>query len=103
LFFGTISACEQLTKDILRSADQQSIRFLVVDFSSTVSIDFSAVEAFLRIHRLLLSKSITFVICGTGDQVSKALRSVGLWSGETIEVFEHLNQALEVRIIPPSN
>ncbi|PLW36718.1 hypothetical protein PCASD_08678 [Puccinia coronata f. sp. avenae] len=95
LFFGTISACEQLTKDILRSADQQSIRFLVVDFSSTVSIDFSAVEAFLRIHRLLLSKSITFVICGTGDQVSKALRSVGLWSGETIEVFEHLNQALE--------
>ncbi|KAA1074320.1 hypothetical protein PGT21_001120 [Puccinia graminis f. sp. tritici] len=95
LFFGTISACEQLIKNILHSADKQSIQFLVVDFSSTASIDFSAVEAFLRIHRLLLSKSIVFVICGTGNQVSKALRSVGLWSGETIEVFEHLNQALE--------
>lgn len=95
LFFGTISACEQLIKTILQNADKQSIHFLVVDFSSTASIDFSAVEAFLRIHRLLLSKSITFVICGTGEQVSKALRSVGLWSGDTIEVFEHLNQALE--------
>ncbi|KAH9456782.1 hypothetical protein Pst134EB_012981 [Puccinia striiformis f. sp. tritici] len=63
--------------------------------TSTASIDFSAVEAFLRIHRLLLSQSIVLVICGTGDQVSKALRSVGLWSGESIEVFEHLNQALE--------
>jgi len=95
LFFGTISACEQLIKTILNNADKQSIHFLIVDFSSTASIDFSAVEAFLRIHRLLLSKSITFVICGTGEQVSKALRSVGLWSGDAIEVFEHLNQALE--------
>ncbi|WAQ84428.1 hypothetical protein PtA15_4A881 [Puccinia triticina] len=95
LFFGTISACEQLIKSILQSADKQSIQFLVVDFSSTASIDFSAVEAFLRIHRLLLSKSIVFVICGTANQVSKALRSVGLWSRDSIEVFEHLNQALE--------
>ncbi|KNE89519.1 hypothetical protein PSTG_17018 [Puccinia striiformis f. sp. tritici PST-78] len=95
LFFGTISACEQLIKTILNTAEKRSIEFLVVDFSSTASIDFSAVEAFLRIHRLLLSQSIVLVICGTGDQVSKALRSVGLWSGESIEVFEHLNQALE--------
>ncbi|POW09116.1 hypothetical protein PSTT_07000 [Puccinia striiformis] len=95
LFFGTISACEQLIKTILNTAEKRSIEFLVVDFSSTASIDFSAVEAFLRIHRLLLSQSIVLVICGTGDQVSKALRSVGLWSGKSIEVFEHLNQALE--------
>lgn len=95
LFFGTISACEQLIKSILETSVSPRIHFLIVDFSSAVSIDFSAVEAFLRIHRLLLSKSIVFVICGTEDSVTKALKSVGLWSGQSIEVFEHLNEALE--------
>ncbi|KAI8456885.1 sulfate transporter family-domain-containing protein [Phakopsora pachyrhizi] len=98
LFFGTISACEQTIKNLLNGTDKQPIQFLIVDFSSTVSIDFSAVEAFLRIYRRLRTKSVIFVICGVKDQIGKALRSVGLWSGnevEGIEVFEFLNEALE--------
>ncbi|CAH7672382.1 hypothetical protein PPACK8108_LOCUS7187 [Phakopsora pachyrhizi] len=98
LFFRTISACKQTIKNLLNGTDKQPIQFLIVDFSSTVSIDFSAVKAFLRIYRRLRTKSVILVICGVKDQMRKALRSVGLWSGSEvvgIKVFEFLNEALE--------
>ncbi|KAI8450228.1 hypothetical protein BY996DRAFT_8689259 [Phakopsora pachyrhizi] len=94
----TISACKQTIKNLLNGTDKQPIQFLIVDFSSTVSIDFSAVKAFLRIYRRLRTKSVILVICGVKDQMRKALRSVGLWSGSEvvgIKVFEFLNEALE--------
>lgn len=103
LFFGTISAAEKTIKEILDAAawNQAPIRFLIFDFNAAVGMDFSAAEAFLRIQRLLTAKGVVFVISGADPDgvVGKALRSVDLWAGNEdlrVEVFEHLNEALEV-------
>lgn len=68
-----------------------------------VGVDFSAAEAFVRIQRLLQDKQIVLVLCGcpVDSSVGLALRSVDLWTGgmasDQVEVFENLNDALEVR------
>lgn len=74
--------------------------FLIVDMSFVNDLDFSAAEAFVRIHRLLTAKRVILVFCGVvlGSQSHKALRSVGLWGGEensTVWTFDSLNAALE--------
>lgn len=104
LFFGTISAAEKTIRDILDAATwaQAPIRFLIFDFNSAVGMDFSAAEAFLRIQRLIGTKGVVMVISGADADsiVGRALRSVDLWAGNEdmrVEVFEHLNEALEVR------
>lgn len=66
-------------------------------------VDFSAAEAFVRIQRLLEDKQVVLVMCGcpADSSVGLALRSVDLWAGgastNQVEVFENLNDALEVR------
>lgn len=102
LFFGTISACETTIRRILEAASwtAKPVRFLVLDFSMASGVDFSAAEAFVRIHRLLEDKGVTlaFAGCGPDSGVGIALRSVDLWAGSAtnrVEVFENLNNALE--------
>lgn len=70
-------------------------------------MDFSAAEAFVRIQRLLEDKGVVLVLCGcaANSGVGIALRSVDLWAGGAtgeagggVEVFENLNDALEVSL-----
>lgn len=68
-------------------------------------VDFSAAEAFVRIQRLLQDKQVILVFCGCSadSSVGIALQSVDLWTtGDEhhVEVFENLNDALEVRLVP---
>ncbi|KAG0141685.1 hypothetical protein CROQUDRAFT_663465 [Cronartium quercuum f. sp. fusiforme G11] len=91
LFFGTISITEKTIKGLLLSTDDQ-ISHLLLDFSSVATVDFSGVEGFIRIERLLFDKDIILVICGASECVRKALR---VWTRKGVEVFENLNQALE--------
>ncbi|KAL7411289.1 sulfate transporter family-domain-containing protein [Mrakia frigida] len=98
LFFGTVSAVEDRIRHLL--ATEASMSFLIVDMSFVNDLDFSAAEAFVRIHRLLTAKRVILVFCGVvlGSQSHKALRSVGLWGGEensTVWTFDSLNAALE--------
>jgi SulP family sulfate permease len=109
LFFGTISKVEMTIRKILEAASWKShpIRFLVLDFSNATGADFSAAEAFVRLQRLLEHKGVVLVMCGLqpDSSVGLALRSVDLWAESTVhpvEVFENLNDALEVRGFPLS-
>lgn len=68
---------------------------------SRAGVDFSAAEAFVRIQRLLDDKGVVLVLCGcpANSNVGIALRSVDLWADGVeakVEVFENLNDALEV-------
>lgn len=129
LFFGTISGVETTIRKILEAASwsKNPIRFLVLDFSmasgaslndpclpraltsstrALAGVDFSAAEAFVRIQRLLEDKQAVLVLCGcpASSNVGIALRSVDLWADSSddakVEVFENLNDALEVRRQP---
>ncbi|GAA5908062.1 Vsb1p [Sporobolomyces salmoneus] len=102
LFFGTISSCEATIRKILEAASwtKDPIRFLVLDFSMASGVDFSAAEAFVRMHRLLDERGVQLVFCGcpVDSSVAVALRSVDLWSDgpeEKVVVLENLNDALE--------
>ncbi len=101
LFFGTINAVEQLIRRALDIAawNQKPMRFLIVDFSLVSGVDFSAAEAFTRIQRLLEAKGVVLVFCGVtpDSDIGIALRNVGMWAdqGVRLEVFAHLNSALE--------
>jgi SulP family sulfate permease len=102
MFFGTISGVERAIRQVIahRQWKKNPIRFLIVDFSLVNGLDFSAAEAFIRIHRLLALKNVYLVLCGTSytSDAGKALRSVGIW-GDTpidyLEIFENFNEALE--------
>lgn len=101
LFFGTVNSIESLVRKMLDLAEWQKdpISFLILDFSLVSTMDFSAVEAMSRIHRMLNSKHVNLVFCGLsleGD-VAVSLRSANLWADETkrLDVFASLNEALE--------
>ncbi|KAG8798649.1 hypothetical protein FRC16_006812 [Serendipita sp. 398] len=99
LFFGTITYVEEAAKEFLDAArwTHNPIRFLVVDFSLVLGVDLSASEAFVRLQRVLESKSVTLVICGfrMDSPIGRALKSVDLFDGPNVEVFSDINDAME--------
>lgn len=101
LFFGTINSIESLVRKMLDLAEwhKNPISFLVMDFGLVQSVDFSAVEAMLRIHRMLRTRDVHLVFCGLsldGD-VAIPLQKADLWTDEAngLDVFASLNEALE--------
>lgn len=105
LFFGSIVAVEKRIRHLIdeEAFSKESIRYLILDFSHVGGLDFSAAEAFVRMHRILRSKEVEMIISGIsiGSEIGKNLVMVGLLGreededGEPPRVFEDLNQALE--------
>lgn len=101
LFFGTINSIESLVRKMFDLAEwhKNPISFLVMDFGLVQSVDFSAVEAMLRIHRMLKTRDVHLVFCGlslNGD-VAISLQKAELWADKVngLDVFASLNEALE--------
>ncbi|KAF2211438.1 hypothetical protein CERZMDRAFT_112543 [Cercospora zeae-maydis SCOH1-5] len=103
LFFGSIVDVEKRVRATIDAETfaQAPIRYLVLDFSHVTGIDFSAAEAFCRMHRILRRRDVELVIAGVNlqDDVGRNLQRDGLFeeSDETPppKVFENLNGALE--------
>jgi SulP family sulfate permease len=99
LFFGTITYVEEAIRQLLETTQwtRNPIRFLVLDFSLVPGVDLSASEAFVRVQRLLVSKSVTLVLCGfvMNSPIGLALQSVELFEGHNVEIFLDINQAIE--------
>jgi sulfate permease, SulP family len=105
LFFGSIVAVEKKVRESIdeEAFTRQPIQYLILDFSHVTGLDFSAAEAFFRMHRVLHSKEVEMLISGISlkGEVSQSLVMVGLlepeeeMAGNPPRVFEDLNQALE--------
>lgn len=103
LFFGSIVNVEKRVRATIEAETfaQTPIRYLILDFSHVTGIDFSAAEAFGRMHRILRRRDVEMVIAGVNleDDVGRSLQMDGLFeeSDETPppKVFETLNGALE--------
>ncbi|KAI5369598.1 Putative cyclic nucleotide-binding domain, SLC26A/SulP transporter, STAS domain-containing protein [Septoria linicola] len=103
LFFGSIVNVEKRVRASIDAETfaQTPIRYLILDFSHVTGIDFSAAEAFGRMHRILRRRDVEMVIAGVNlhDDVGRSLQMDGLFeeSDETPppKVFETLNGALE--------
>ncbi|PIB01001.1 hypotheticalsprotein [Cercospora beticola] len=103
LFFGSIVDVEKRVRATIDAETfaQAPIRYLVLDFSHVTGIDFSAAEAFGRMHRILRRRDVELVVAGVNltDDVGRNLQRDGLFeeSDETPppKVFENLNGALE--------
>ena len=86
LFFGTINSVESLVRKMLDLDEwhKNPISFLVMDFGLVQSVDFSAMEAMLRIRRMLRTRDVHLVFCGLsldGD-VAHSLQKADLWTDE---------------------
>lgn len=106
LFFGTIVAVENNIRAITddQAFKERPVRFVVVDFLHVDGLDFSAAEAFQRMHRILHRRGIEMILSSvsTSGKVGKSLTMVGLLDEEEGDntcppprVFEDLNKALE--------
>lgn len=100
LFFGTIVDVENTLRGLIEeeSFNKRPIRFLVLDFSRVVGLDFSAAEAFTRINRILSQRKVQMSISGLDveGEVGRSLQNVGLFEPiNGVELFEDLNSALE--------
>ncbi|TPX53903.1 hypothetical protein SeMB42_g00542 [Synchytrium endobioticum] len=95
IFFGSINQLDDYLRKLIRG--RAKVRFVVLDFALISDIDFSAMEAFLRITKTLREKNIHLVFCVFGH-VGKELASVGVVNRENsdwVHVFGTLNGALE--------
>ncbi|KAJ3279289.1 hypothetical protein HK104_001585 [Borealophlyctis nickersoniae] len=111
MFFGTIN---QLDIYMLRVLDEHPlIRFIVVDFSLISGIDYSALETFLRIKRILRERATHLVFCGLSgvgrelmqsgifdeaeeeEDVDEERAQGGMGKGSGVHNFGTLNEALE--------
>ncbi|KAJ3057146.1 hypothetical protein HK097_000074 [Rhizophlyctis rosea] len=99
--------CSCLVDDYLRDTMHlhPRIRFIVVDFSLISGIDYSALETFLRIKRMLKKQQTHLVFSGLGS-VGRELVKSGIFTSEDDESeegegsghvhnFGNLNEALE--------
>lgn len=105
LFFGTIVAVEKSVRAMIdeEAFSQQPIRYLILDFGSVDGLDFSAAEAFVRMHRILQTKGIEMILSSISlaGEIGSSLSMVDLFDeGEDEKnpppkLFENLNRALE--------
>ena len=104
LFFGSIVDVEKRVRANIDAETfaQAPIRYLILDFTHVTGIDFSAAEAFSRMHRVLRRRGVEMVVAGVElhDDVGRSLQMDGLFAeveGEAPppEIFETLNGALE--------
>ncbi|KAJ3125548.1 hypothetical protein HK098_000167 [Nowakowskiella sp. JEL0407] len=97
-FIGFIANKVDVTiQELLHGSEK--VRFVVLDFSLISGIDYSAVEAFLRIKRKLMEQNIHFVFSGLGDVTADLVKS-GIFdttsdTSTLVHNFEDLNGALE--------
>lgn len=100
LFFGSIVQVEKQSRALIEEEafEQQAIRYLIFDLAHVSGIDYSAVEAFTRMERILGRRDVRMIVSGVAREsdVGKSLRNVGLWQDDSsVEFFEDLNAALE--------
>ncbi|BFZ57639.1 hypothetical protein PYCC9005_004692 [Savitreella phatthalungensis] len=100
LFFGSITYVEKVAREHVDDElfRQRPIRFLILDLTFAHGMDFSAAEAFTRMHRLLTTRRIHLILCGVkpNGEISRGLRSVGLLQeSSSLKTFGDLNSALE--------
>ncbi|KAI9337871.1 sulfate transporter family-domain-containing protein [Zopfochytrium polystomum] len=112
IFFGVIAQLETAVDELLKSP---RVRFIVLDFALITGVDFSAMEAFHRLKRLLVGRGIQLIFCDLGVVGAELARS-GIFEDSTEEAsnaegpaadlilaaqhqmvhnFETLNEALE--------
>lgn len=95
---------EEAIRDIVEPASWQRnpVRFVVIDLTLVGGIDMSAAEAFVRIQRVLSSRSITMVLCGFSAEssIGKSLENVGLFDEDFVELFSNFSDAMECMLIP---
>jgi SulP family sulfate permease len=101
LFFGTISRVEETIRCLFEAPSWQKnpIQYLVVDLILVAGVDMSAAEAFVRIQRLLFTKSVVLVFCGFSENsvVGRALQNVDVLGAEGVELFSTFSDAMECK------
>ncbi|KAI9008395.1 sulfate transporter family-domain-containing protein [Gaertneriomyces semiglobifer] len=102
MFFGTVNQLDEHIGQLL--SESPRMRFLVFDFSLIYGIDYSAIESFHRIKRLLGDSNTHLVLAGV-SAFSRILAQSGIFdevslvNEESVEVpvhsFDNINEALE--------
>ncbi|WBW71712.1 sulfate transmembrane transporter family [Schizosaccharomyces osmophilus] len=101
LFFGTINGVEKQISGLIEELEATSdpLRFLIIDFSMVSGADFSVVQAFLRIRRVLAAVNVPMFVCGLDEHRSsfKKLSQICFTENDICDcqVFEDINSALE--------
>ncbi|KAH3669548.1 hypothetical protein WICMUC_004970 [Wickerhamomyces mucosus] len=93
LFFGTIGKIETQIKLLFET---YNIRYLILDFTNVLNIDFSASEGLNRIKNFMFDQT-SFLIIALGDsKILKSLEKVGLFNRDlNLKIFKDLNSSLE--------
>ncbi|RKF74887.1 Uncharacterized protein C24H6.11c [Golovinomyces cichoracearum] len=98
IFFGTITSVEEIMRHMIEDNDsgQKLIRYIILDFFHVTGLDFSAVEAFGRINRIMNKKNIQVIMSGFHGckDMQSSLVAVDPSQNE-VKIFEDLNSALE--------
>ena len=98
LFFGTVRQIHKLLSKLLVEWEQQPIRYIILDFKLVLGIDYSAAEAFMKIHELTSKKRVFLILSGVNEEIGKWLKKVNCWQNEddsNIVSVDDLNMALE--------
>ncbi|KAJ3096867.1 hypothetical protein HDU97_005465 [Phlyctochytrium planicorne] len=88
MFFGVISQLESFLERMLE--DVPRIRFIVLEFGLITGVDYSAMEAFLRIKRLLMERNVHLVFCELGV-VGRDLAMSGIFDHSHDDHQSHLS------------
>ncbi|EEB05853.2 sulfate transporter [Schizosaccharomyces japonicus yFS275] len=101
MFFGTINGVESTINNLIKelSFSKNRLRYLIIDFSLVYGADFSVVQSFQRIRRLLSARDVQLCVCGLDERRAsfKTLCNI-CFVGEdnsNVQVFETVNNALE--------
>ncbi|KAJ1566320.1 hypothetical protein HK405_010272, partial [Cladochytrium tenue] len=78
IFFGVVSQLEAFIDSLLSKSAR--VRYIILDFSLVTGVDFSAMETFHRLKRVLTGRGIQLVFCDFGF-VGSELKKSGLFSG----------------------
>lgn len=95
LFFGSIGGLEKRIQMLFES-EKLPIRYLVLDFTSVLNVDFSASEGLNRIKKVVFEHGAFLIISLGDDKIYAKLDKVNLFEQHlNLKVFQELNSALE--------
>ncbi|MEP3232323.1 MAG: SulP family inorganic anion transporter [Hyphomicrobiales bacterium] len=97
LFFGSASRFVDEVKALLKSSDQENLRYVLIDFRAVDALDTSAANSFSKLAQLCTNADLTLILTGCSYKITKQLQNLEdiKIAGNRVVFFDDINSGIE--------
>lgn len=94
IFFGTADSLLNQIQAVLEDADNQSLRFILLDFESVSGLDASATHSLAKLKDYIRDRKRTLLATGLSPKLQRKLAHTGFVADDDLHLFDDLKEGV---------